>query len=427
MAWVCLLGAPGLEAYAAAAAVVSGHHAAIPAASRVATPLAAPSNRSKNRLSSLLPGTFNPGLSAQSLLPAVDATRNLYAPISPAGLPDIARPEMPSLENISNGIADIEFSRKTDASPEADRKVLDRIFEARVRSVASEAASAQTLESGPTGLAKSAVSKAASPRGPPAAKAAAASQPRQSLARSVYVGWFAGLGPVVFSIVVTLAAEIFGYQMHPSYPGLQSLSSPIAITAAASEAVAVAVIAPIAEELIFRKGLMGGLRRILNRIPKVGDFWLPAIISSTVFVMKHETSDPLLIFTRMIYALILSRTYQKEGLAASIFSHAFFNGVIIAPFLLSALGIGPIVPLVMGSALTAISWRELRAQKAERASGRLVPYEINGLQLLALGAVLIIGYIFLSPVSVWITAACGYAVWFVYGLVRKKGRTNPVT
>ena len=61
---------------------------------------------------------------------------------------------------------------------------------------------------------------------------------------------------------------------------------------------AASVMAPISEEVIFRGGLMGGIRNATRRIPVVGQFWIPAVVSSAVFVAMHDLSDPVLFSTR---------------------------------------------------------------------------------------------------------------------------------
>jgi hypothetical protein len=187
------------------------------------------------------------------------------------------------------------------------------------------------------------------------------------------------------------------------------------------------VMAPVSEEMLFRNGLMAGLRRLMRRIPLVGEFWLPALLSSVVFVAFHELSDPLLFATRLVHSMILSAAYHKEGLPSSIAAHAFFNGLLMLPLVFSLLpGPAALIANILTLPIAALlSWRALRALKAqapERSSGRVQPVEISAFPSLLLAALLLAGFLLLAHNPVWILGAFGYG-WRAARLMLRKTRS----
>jgi membrane protease YdiL (CAAX protease family) len=102
-------------------------------------------------------------------------------------------------------------------------------------------------------------------------------------------------------------------------PGTSVLHSPWAVAAVA---VAVAAMAPLAEELLFRGVLFGGLRR---RWP----YPLASATSAAIFAAAHL--DPTLLPALLAAGLWLNALYQRTGsLIPSTVAHATFNGLAVA-------------------------------------------------------------------------------------------------
>jgi membrane protease YdiL (CAAX protease family) len=87
------------------------------------------------------------------------------------------------------------------------------------------------------------------------------------------------------------------------------------------------LLAPIAEEAIFRGGMLGGLWGILVlwRVPNAWAFWIAALPVSALFVGLHETSNALFILIRMTGAIALAWVYRSAGLRGAVLMHALGN------------------------------------------------------------------------------------------------------
>lgn len=82
-----------------------------------------------------------------------------------------------------------------------------------------------------------------------------------------------------------------------------------------------ALYAPILEEIIFRKFLMGGLK---NRF----GFWPAILVSSLIFGAVHMELQHLLIYTSM--GFVLGYLYHKSGkIAVPMLAHGIMNAVVI--------------------------------------------------------------------------------------------------
>ncbi len=227
------------------------------------------------------------------------------------------------------------------------------------------------------------------------------------------------MAPLAITAVAVTVAQLLGYQLHPGYHSPMPQQLTIG-TVAATMGMA-AVLAPVSEEIVFRSGLMGGIRKLTRRIPLLGEFWIPALVSSAVFVALHELSDPLLFATRLVHSLILSWAWHKEGLPSSIAAHAFFNGILTLPMVFSLLpGPGPIIAGLLTAALGIVyTWRSIKAlkvQRADRASGKVLPFELSSKQALGLAGLLLLGYYLLAHNPIWFLGAVGFG-W--YALKRK--------
>lgn len=410
-----ILAAPGPEAFAAAAAVVQQRAAVSPASGQVGTfrPLGAASiGTALQPLGTLsLQGSLSltpvPGVKTPVAVsaPALDAAPALLPQAAPAALPAAEpAPIQTTLGGLSRGVERIETGARQDAPPTEQRQAVDELFLGRGLRAPADV-SASPLPSRPSGLQPAA--RQGDPRTEPA-------EPERSISRSLRVGWLGAVIPLAFTILTTTVAQLLGYQLHPGYQGpAPSILTPATVAATFGMA---AVLAPVSEEIVFRSGLMGGIRKLTRRIPLLGEFWIPALVSSAIFVALHELSDPLLFFTRMVHSLILSWAWHKEGLPSSIAAHAFFNGLLTLPMVFSLLpGPGPIIAGLLTAALGIVyTWRSikaLKAQRADRASGEVMPFEISSKQALALAGVLIAGYYLLAHNPIWFLGAMGYG-WY---------------
>ncbi len=87
-------------------------------------------------------------------------------------------------------------------------------------------------------------------------------------------------------------------------------------------ALAVVVVAPITEEILFRGVLYSGLRTRVGNAPAIG-------ISAAFFSLAHLHAEGIVPFA--LLGIILAWTYQKSGvLAVPILVHAIFNLVNLA-------------------------------------------------------------------------------------------------
>jgi membrane protease YdiL (CAAX protease family) len=301
-------------------------------------------------------------------------------------------------------------------SSETGSASLDRVFSGSARKTsAGDAAVAAQDGKGFSPLGKPAAGQNNGHAGPPAAwgdPTPAPDQPKQSLGRSANVGLITAVVPMLLTMATVIIAQLLGYQFDSNY------GNPLGTISAGAALVAATVMAPISEEIIFRGGIMGWFKKLFGRIPKVGAFWLPAALSSAIFVAVHETSDPVLFSTRFVHSMIISYAYHKEGYTGSIFSHAFFNGLAVAGMVLPAL-LGPV-----GVILTALTWpiaigfsiramKKLRAQREDKASGKLVAYEVNWKLAAAFAAILAAGFGLLMANQVWAVGALAWA-WYAY-------------
>jgi hypothetical protein len=427
-----VLTAPGSSAFQAMAAVVAAQNGAAvapvsgqagafraPGAASLKTNLQAPASLSLQGALSLTPA---PGVKTQAVVPAAATPMEAPPPkatavlLSPQGTPAIQAPAAPAqtaLDGLAQSVERIETGSRQGGSAQDQRQAIDELFLGRSPFAPGEVAATPLADTTPSGLSHAAAG-AVSQRGPPSISQTQPQQPQRSVFRSLRVGWLAAVAPLAITLITTAVAQALGYQLHPGYHSpMPSILTPL--TAAATFGMA-AVLAPVSEELLFRTGLMGGIRKLTQRIPLLGEFWLPALVSSAVFVALHELSDPLLFATRLVHSLILSWAYHKEGLPSSIAAHAFFNGILTLPMILSLLpGPGPVIAGGLAAALgIAYTWRSMKALKAERtdrASGKILPFELSSKQSLVLAGLLIAGYVLLAHNPIWFLGAMGFG-WY---------------
>ncbi|UPT76177.1 MAG: CPBP family intramembrane metalloprotease [Elusimicrobiota bacterium] len=164
--------------------------------------------------------------------------------------------------------------------------------------------------------------------------------------------------------------------------------------------------APLSEEAIFRGAFQGRLAKLTAKL-RMGDFVVPALITSTLFVALHETADPVLFAARMVFALALSYVYKKEGILAAMAAHGIFNGLLAVTVVFAAAGM-PILSLAAAPLALWAMWRSIKLLKSQRPdikSGALTPLPMSGLLSLLFAALLTAGYFFLMPNVFWIIGA----------------------
>jgi membrane protease YdiL (CAAX protease family) len=246
---------------------------------------------------------------------------------------------------------------------------------------------------------------------------------RQSLSRSARVGLLAAVIPLAITFATMAAATALGYHFHAGYQN--PFPEKMTLVTAATSLIGAAFLAPVAEEMIFRGGIMGGIRAMTKNIRGIGQFWIPAVVSSVLFVSVHELSDPVLFATRFVHSMILSYAFHKEGYTGSMFAHGIFNGLLVMPLVLGVLLPGALAT-VATLALTPLSlwlavkaFKKLKAEQPDKASGRLQAYAVSPVQALLLAAALMAGFFFIVGNAVWAVGAAG---WLFYAIKRWMNR-----
>ena len=431
LALAVLLAAPGLAPYQAAAQVVG--------ATRVAAPVVGIGaigavNSTLGGASAVLPAasvqanlvptlTVAPALTpvvfSAPVVPTALSASPLAAPVHAAPLSPVAaavvhgapvalKSAVVSAALATEKTAPVEAARalalgadavsaasKSDDSS-APKTALDAMFEGT--EAKPDALSVRALPSASTPeLGKPGESKPQSAGEPSAPQSA----PRTSLKRTLSVGLIGAVLPIAFTMVTVVVAQLLGYHLHPNYQGPNAGVSPSILQAVALW-IGAAVMAPVSEEAIFRGGLQGRLTKLAQKL-HLGSFVAPALITSVVFVLLHETSDPVLFGTRLVHALALSWIYKKEGILASMAAHGFFNGLLAVSIVAGAFGM-PWLALVAGPLAL---WGAVRGakligrQKGDIASGALTPKPLTAPIALALAALLTLGYFFIMPNVIW--------------------------
>ena len=241
--------------------------------------------------------------------------------------------------------------------------------------------------------------------------------PRQSLGRSARVGFLAAVAAQAVSFATIGMASALGYHFHGDY------EDPFADTGIAPLALCAVFLGPVAEEIIFRGGLMGGLRAITSRLPRIGQFWVPAALSSLVFVAAHETSDPVLFAGRFAGSMLMSCAFHAEGITGSMFAHAFTNALFVLPVALEAAlppaaGVAVLALIPVSLCLARAAYKKIIAEARKKESGQLVAVELGAPQALLLAAALTAGFFALEDNDYWIVGALG---WVIYALRRRLG------
>jgi uncharacterized protein len=162
--------------------------------------------------------------------------------------------------------------------------------------------------------------------------------------RLILLGAGLGVGMLVAaSVVVSVLMRLTGSEQQPDQFLLDELTRGGASTFLAF--VAAVVLAPLAEELLFRGLLFTALlrRRSLH---------VAALVSSVVFAIVHvdvAVSQPLALVGLTLVGLVLAYAYHRTGsLLVPIAGHAAFNGVTLVLALVGEqLMAGAVLPWVL--------------------------------------------------------------------------------
>lgn len=365
------------------------------------------------------------GLKASAAVPAAEGLRPEAANLQSVGA--FARPTtIPSaaalpaaqapLATPASPLSQVQQTAQSlgaSAAPEAARPTLDGLFDASRAPAAADLSVAGREGKTAAPLARTQVQPTRrsfwGPSRPQQDK------PRSEFSRSLKVGFIGAVLPLIVTFVSITVAQLLGYELHPNYGNPSE--GVVTIVQAGLFAVMAAFAAPISEEVVFRAGVMKALRGAFGWVPKLGAYVIPAVLSSALFVVIHETADPLLMATRFVHALVLAHIYHKEGLPASMAAHGFFNGLLTMPLLLTAI-LGPAIGGIASLALTPLSlylayrfWKQVKGQKADKDAGTLVPFRFSKAQATWLAIALFAAFVLLQANPIWLAGGVGLLIY----------------
>ena len=445
-----LLLSPGIEPYAAAAgnlskgapmampsfaAPVTGAAPASPAFSAVAlTPgLSAPLNAGLALPSAALPSGAAASVPSASAIPASNAASFAAKPqaaasslkpgaaaVTPAG----AAAAVTAQQQLSLGAERVGAAAQPSFSAERGAAALDQVFSGSLQRAGDAAGPASgkagaglpSLSASSLGQGHGGAGSSQEPAAPQAPEPA-----RQSLSRSARVGLLAAVVPLAITFATMAVASALGYHFHAGYQNPFPVQ--MTIVTALTSLISAAFMAPVSEEMIFRGGIMGGIRKMTAKIPLLGQFWLPAALSSVLFVSVHELSDPVLFATRFVHSMILSYAFSKEGFTGSMFAHGIFNGLLVMPLVLGVLLPGALAtaatlaltPLTLFLAFKA--FKRLRAEQPDKKAGRIQAFKVSPKAAVLLALALLGGFVFIVGNAVWLVGALG---WLYYAYKTRK-------
>jgi membrane protease YdiL (CAAX protease family) len=254
-------------------------------------------------------------------------------------------------------------------------------------------------------------------------------QPKSSWKRTIATGYLGAVLSLVATAVIVGVSQMLGHELNPNYSSpAEGLGATPSLLQAGVLFLAASVLAPIAEEIVFRAGIQGGLSKV-TKFLRLGSFWVPAVLGSLIFVAVHETSDPVLFAARFVGAMVFAYVYQKEGMLASMSMHAFHNGLLTLPILaagiVGALGasggaaglyVSALVLAMGGAAVWGVikAIRLLWKQRGDIKSGALAPKAFTTTHGLWSLAIMLAGFFLLMPNIFWLAGAIGIAPWLIY-------------
>lgn len=188
------------------------------------------------------------------------------------------------------------------------------------------------------------------------------SRPANGYLGGIGIGVAVGLGALVASFLLNVISryglEALGYPedhavQQPLMQGIRSWVADSPMIAIPLAFLVVAVVGPVAEELVFRGGVFNGLHRlgavvarkagVGARSGRMGEkvaFVLSVVVSSALFASLHlEAAIFLAIF---VLAASLCWLFRRTGsLLPPVAAHATFNAFTVAVLVLSGLGVLP--------------------------------------------------------------------------------------
>ncbi|PCI40108.1 MAG: hypothetical protein COB53_01895 [Elusimicrobia bacterium] len=177
------------------------------------------------------------------------------------------------------------------------------------------------------------------------------------------------------------------------------------------------LLAPIAEEAIFRGAFLGSAWALLRRIG-IKDhtaFWTAALPVSLLFVCLHETVNPTFIWIRMSGALALACMYRLGGLRAAVAMHAlgnfFWASLIVADQFFGYDGM--LAVLAIGAMLGYTALRESQADTPDLAPSP----ELTVRSALSMALMLVTGALTLGVSPLYGIAALGLLCWSMVRLL----------
>lgn len=330
----------------AAPSMLSGSDLALPSA--LVPALKPRASAAKGSVAAVLPG-----VQPAAVVPGALARLAFGAAKTPAAAAAAERPA--AIQTLQ----ETETALSKDLSGEKSSSILSRLFESsRARAFAEDAVPVATEPSAGTDLA--------------AARKAAPSA--QAPVPAPSVGWKEafGLGTVLVALqllmeyaVPPLIGLLTGYTPHPNYlpPSAARTVAPVMHLVGALKAT---VVAPVIEEFLIRAGLMGWLTKVLTPLSRHAP-WIAALATSLLFVIGHETADPVFFAIRLAGSLMLSWAYMRGGLKSSIAMHGLHNGFYamqdLSNVFLGAAS-GSSMAVLLGLVYAFVAWKALPAVRA---------------------------------------------------------------
>ncbi|MFH1724684.1 MAG: CPBP family intramembrane glutamic endopeptidase [Elusimicrobiota bacterium] len=149
--------------------------------------------------------------------------------------------------------------------------------------------------------------------------------------RAVRVGFVAAVAGYVFVELIMLTAPEALLQISPNYasrdplPGGTSSLGDMALMLGAM--LSSRIIFPTIEEIWIRGIVFASLHRVFGWRggSLILSYWIPALITTAIWVPLHETASPVHIVLRAFFSMLMCYVFFREGLLACIFSHIFHN------------------------------------------------------------------------------------------------------
>lgn len=130
---------------------------------------------------------------------------------------------------------------------------------------------------------------------------------------------------IILGVFLAFAAQILAVQIEKLFgvtPGSENTREIISMIEVAPQVILVSsVIAPILEEIVFRKIIFGTLHKEVN-------FWIAALISSLIFSVAHFELNHILLYASLglTFAFLYVKTNQ---ILVPIMTHILMNSIVV--------------------------------------------------------------------------------------------------